>query len=116
MSVTPGQIKWWRFRSSQNERAELLLYLKFIALTEFSPAHAINEARPVYTIASGDFRGFQLGDPGVPPYDTRINLFDGADRHLSFDVISPRGYGQVLTQEEINAIVASIRSDDGPTE
>jgi hypothetical protein len=34
MSVTPEQVKWWRFRSSQNERAELLLFLKFVALTE----------------------------------------------------------------------------------
>jgi hypothetical protein len=108
MLVTPEQVKWWRFRSSQNERASLLLVLKFVALTESSPVHALT-IRPVYTIASGEFRGFQLGNPDVPPYDARIDLFDGADRHLAFDIWAVDGHGQVLTQEEINAMVASIR-------
>jgi hypothetical protein len=108
MLVTPEQVKWWRFRSSQNERAELLLLVKFLVLTESSSAHAFT-IRPIYTIASGEFRGYQLGNPDVPPYDTHINLFDGADRHLAFDIWGLEGHGQVLTQEEINAMVASIR-------
>ena len=108
MLVTPEQVKWWRFRSSQNERASLLLVLKFVALTESSPVHTLTIC-PVYTIASGEFRGFQLGNPDVPPYDARIDLFDGADRHLAFDIWGVEGHGQVLTQEEINAMVASIR-------
>jgi len=108
MSVTPEQVKWWRFRSSQNKRTELLLLLKFVALTEYSPVHALT-VRPMHTIASGEFRGFQLGDPDNPPYDTHIDLFDGANRHLAFDISGLEGHGQVLTQEEINAMVASIR-------
>ena len=108
MLITPKQVKWWRFRSSQNKRAELLLFLKFVALTEYSPAHALT-VRPIYTIASGEFRGFQFGDPDNPPYVTRIDLFDGANRHLAFDISGFEGHGQVLTQQEINAMVASIR-------
>ncbi|WP_348260688.1 hypothetical protein P8935_12840 [Telmatobacter sp. DSM 110680] len=108
MLATPEQVKWWRFRSSQNERASLLLVLKFIALTESSPVHALT-IRPVYTISSGEFHGFQVGNPDVPPYEARIDLYDGADRHLAFDIWGGEGHGQVLTQEEINAMVASIR-------
>lgn len=108
MLATPEQVKWWRFRSSQNERASLLLLLKFVALTESPPVHAL-ATRPIYTIASGEFRGFQFGNPDLPPYDARIDLFDGADRHLAFDIWGVEGHGQVLTQEEINAMLASIR-------
>jgi hypothetical protein len=108
MLVTPEQVKWWRFRSSQNEKAALLLLLKFVSLTESSPLHTLT-IRPIYTIVSGEFRGFQFGNPDIPLYDTRIDLFDGADRHLAFDIGGLEGHGQVLTQEEINAMVASIR-------
>lgn len=108
MLATPEQVKWWRFRSSQNRRAALLLVSKFVALTESSPGHLFG-IRPIYAIASGEFHGFQLGNPDVPPYDARIDLFDGADRHLAFDIWGSEGHGQVLTQEEINAMVASIR-------
>ena len=108
MLVTPEQVKWWKFRSSQNRRAALLLLLKFVAITESDTGHLF-AIRPIYTIASGEFRGFQLGNPDVPPYEARIDLFDHADRHLAFDIQGGDGHGQVLTQEEINAIVASIR-------
>ena len=56
MSATPDRVKWWRFRSSQNKRAALLLFIKFAALTEFNPMHSL-AVRPIYTIASGEFRG-----------------------------------------------------------
>jgi hypothetical protein len=70
--------------------------------------HALT-IRPIYTIASGEFSGFQFGDPNIPPYDTRIDLFDAANRHPAFDISGLEGHGQVVTQEEINAMVASIR-------
>jgi len=108
MSATPEQVKWWRFRSSQNQRAALLLLLKFVALTEFTPMHSL-AIRPIYTIASGEFRGYEFGDPAKPPYDTHVDLYGGATRHIAFDISGVDGHGQVLTQEEINAMVASIR-------
>jgi hypothetical protein len=112
MLVTPEQVKWWRLRSSQNKKAELLLLLKFVALTEYSPMHSLTK-RPIYTIAPGKFRGFQFGDPDKPPYDTHIDLFDGASHHFAFDISGLEGHGQVLTQEEINAMVASIQLASG---
>ena len=110
MSATPDQVKWWRFRSSQNERAALFLLVKFVALTESDPMHVFAvRPRPIYTIGSSDLRGFEFGNPDSPPYDTHVDLFDDATRHLAFDISGVEGHGQVLTQKEINAMVASIR-------
>jgi hypothetical protein len=108
MLATPEQVKWWRLRSSQNQRAWLLLLVKFVALTDYSPLNSLT-IRPLYPIASGEFRGFQFGDPDKSPYETHIDLFDGANRHFAFDVSALQGQQRVLTQEEINAMVASIR-------
>lgn len=108
MSARPDQLKWWKFRSSENEKAELLLLAKFSALdTSFSAR--FSTVRPVYAIAFGQFRGFQVGSPDVSPNDTHIDVFDGADRHFELDITGQEGHGQVLTQEEINALVASIQ-------
>jgi len=108
MWVTPEQAKWWRFRTLANQRAEYLLTVKSLALSHFFSLHSFT-IRPIYTIASGEFRGFQVGNPDVAPYEARVDLFDAADRHFEFDVTGPEGQGQVLTQTEINAIVASIQ-------
>jgi hypothetical protein len=108
MCATPEQAKWWRFRSSQNERAQLLLLTKFLLLMDSS--HAFGTDHPIYMISAGEMRGFQLGNPNVPPFETHLDLFDKADRHLVLDVTGPKGHEQVLTQEEINAVVASIHS------
>jgi len=109
MSATPGQAKWWKLRSFQNERAEFLLEAKFSALTNSLSLHPFT-IFPIYSITSGEFRGFQLGNPNIPPYDTHIDQFDGTDRHLAFDITGFEGHEQVLTQEEINAMVKSIQS------
>lgn len=108
MSVAPEQVKWWRLRSSRNRETELLLEIKFVALTEYSALHSL-DIRPIYTISISDFRGFQFGDPGRAPYDTHVDLFDSSDRHFAFDISGTDGHGQVLTQEAVNAIIASIR-------
>jgi hypothetical protein len=110
MSATPEQAKWWRFRSLENQRVEYLLLTKFSALTQFPPTHSFTLG-PIYAIAYGECRGFQIGDPDVPPYEAHVDLFDKADRYFAFDITGPEGHGQVLTQEEINGFVASIRPD-----
>ncbi len=104
MSTTPDQVKWWRLRSRQNQRAEFLLLTKLTVLVG-----SIHRLTPIYAISSGEIRGFQLGNPNVPPYEAHLDLFDAADRHYALDVMGPEGHGQVLTQEEINAIVSSIQ-------
>jgi hypothetical protein len=108
MKTTPEQVKWWRLRTSANQRADCLLTTKFLTMLQMAPFHSFT-IRPIYTITSGEFRGFQVGNPGVAPYEAQVDLFDAADRHLTFDVTGRDGHGQVLTQTEINAIIASIR-------
>lgn len=105
MLATPEQVKWWRFRSTQNQRTDFLLLAKALALIKCSHL----SKGPVYTISFGQFHGFQCGNPNVAPYDAHIEVFDQADRHFALDVSGPSGHGQVLTQEELNAMVASIR-------
>lgn len=106
--TTPDQAKWWRFRASENERVEYLLVRKLFILTGFVSPYAFTLG-PIYTISAGRFRGFQIGNPDVSPYEAHLYLFDGADRYLVFDVSGREGHGQVLTQAEINAVVASIQ-------
>lgn len=108
MLATPEQVKWWKFRSSDNERVVYLLLLKFSLLSHLTSAHAFSLG-PIYTISAGEFRGFQIGNPEVSPYEANVDLFDGADRHFAFSVVGPEGHGQVLSQPEINAMVSSIR-------
>jgi hypothetical protein len=112
MWATPEQAKWWRFRTLANQSVEYLLITKFSALSQIISSHPFT-IRPIYTIASGQFRGFQVGCPDIAPFETRIDLFDAVDRHFEFDVTGPDGHGPVLTQTEINAIVASILPTPG---
>ena len=109
LSATPKQVKWWRFRSAQNQREEILLTLKFYMFIACSTVPDLSMKAPVYSIAFGAFRGIQCGDPNAPPYDAHIDVFDQDNRHFSLDITGPTGHGQVLTQEELNAMVASIR-------
>jgi len=55
-------------------------------------------------------RGFQFGDPMVAPYEVTLELFDQIDRPIHLFI---GGVGQnqpVSTQAEINALVASIQT------
>ncbi len=106
MWTTPEQVKWWKFRSSENEKTQLLLLTKFVVVFT---SHGSPALGPIYPISAGVFRGFQIGDPNIPPYEAHLDLFDRTDRHFAFDVSGPEGHGQVLTQGEINAMVASIQ-------
>jgi hypothetical protein len=108
MRVTPQQAKWWRFRALENERVEYLLLTKFSVLTNIVLPHFASLG-PIYAISDGMFRGFQVGNPEVTPHEAHVDLFDGTDRHFTFEVSGPQGHGRVLSQAEINAIVASIQ-------
>ena len=64
---------------------------------------------PIYTISAGALHGFQIGNPDTSPTDAHVALFDQTDRYFSFDVSGPQKHGQILTQSEMKAIVASIK-------
>ena len=108
MWTTPDQAKWWRFISLKNQRVEYLLGAKF-SLLSGSPSRYSFTLGPLYRLNAGEFRGFQIGDPTIAPFEVRLDLFDRNDRHLEFDVMGPEGHGQLLTQADINGIVAAIR-------
>lgn len=112
MSATPDQAKWWRLRSKENRKTELLLVTKFSALTG-GLSSQIFSISPIFSIDTGNVHGFQFGDPDAPPYDTHLDLFDDADRHISFDLTGLQGHGKLFTQQDINAMVSSIRLSSG---
>lgn len=99
MNVLPSDLKWWRSQS-QNEAASFLLESK---------AMALGDARGIYSIREGGLRGFQEGDPGVAPYTVRLDLYDARDLHYLIVISATSGNQPVVSQAEINAMVASIR-------
>ena len=99
MTVTPDQVKWWR-RPNQNEATSFLLELKSMNLDGLGT---------IYTIDSGELHGFQLGNPAIAPYRVRLDLYDAADQHYQFRIDPKDRNRPILTQAEINAMVASIK-------
>ena len=68
----------------------------------------IQKAKVIYAISAGGIHGFQLGDPQQPTSPVFLRLFDVNDRELWMALHrAPNGVG--FTQEQINAMVASIR-------
>jgi hypothetical protein len=99
MATTPDQVKWWR-SPYQNEARSFLLEMKSLTLTDM---------RVIYLVNIGGWHGFQEGNPAVPPYRVRLDLFDLADYHYEL-VISAKGDGRpAFSQAEINALVASLK-------
>ena len=97
-AAVPSQARWWTRR--ENVRLFMLLMDKQIEILDF---------RSVHNIDAGALRGFQLGDPAKPPYRVLIKLFDPHDRRTQLEIsTSPDGYS-VLTQSQLNAMLASIR-------
>lgn len=102
LSATPDQVKWWR-TNKQNEASSLLLEMK---------SQIVGGQKAIYRIEANGFHGFQEGDPAAPPYSVRLDLFDSADEHYEL-VISPDDRRQALTQPQLNAMIASLRSQGG---
>jgi hypothetical protein len=85
-----------------NARLYLLLAMKSLAIPEGTTV--------IYTLKSPSLNGFQFGDPGKSPTKVQLVLFDRADRALTLTIRgATNGTRPALTQEQINAIVASIR-------
>jgi hypothetical protein len=99
MNVTPEELKWWYSRD-RNEAASFLLEMK---------AMKLGGARVIYSIQIGNYRGFQEGDPQRAPYSVRLDLYDASDQHYEIVISSPGGGQAVITQAEVNAMIASIR-------
>ena len=99
MAITPNHVKWWR-SPDQNEASSFLLELKSLKL---------GGMRALYSVNTGHFRGFQEGNPALPPYRVRLDLFDLADYHYEILMSAQSGNGPAFSQADVNAIVASLK-------
>lgn len=99
IAAMPEQAKWWNM-PRENVRVMMLVAFKSMELADYGSIHKIE---------AGGLRGFQEGDPAKPPYRVRLDLFDAADQRIQIQISAGRNQGPVLTQPQINAMVASIR-------
>jgi hypothetical protein len=100
MAATPSQIKWWNLPRA-NVRCMILLNLKVLEI------HGSSKA--IYRQSSEEMHGFQFGDPAAAPYMVELDLFDRHDRRYKILLIAKNPVARVITQAQINAIVASLR-------
>lgn len=100
VQTTPSEVKWWATRE-HNVRNLILLANKTMNL---------GSANVIHSIGSTAVRGFQYGDPNVSPYLVQLDLFDGADSHYKIIVTGKRQNRPVISQAQINALIASFRA------
>jgi len=101
MSAQPRDVSIFHSRSA-NARANTLMLFKRFTVPEGSTV--------IYSVGSGQLRGFQFGNPKKAPTSVELLLFDQHDHSLKLSFRGPNGSTQpVLSQEQINAIVASIQ-------
>lgn len=98
LAATPAQGKWWA-GPRQNARNFVLLGLKSMEMMD---------ANAIYGISNEEMHGFQLGNPALAPYKVELDLFDRGDRRYKIILTQRDRIGPILTQAEVNAIVASI--------
>jgi len=99
VDATPNDAKWWAGRA-RNARVLVLLMYKRMNL---------GDAAAIHTVSAGGVRGFQFGDPDAAPFLVRLELFDTADRNYEIILTGKQANKPVITQAEINALVASFR-------
>lgn len=100
MNARPEQVKWWMTRGQNAKYATLLL---------MKSSFEIECRGAIYEIDSGEIRGFQQGNPSVAPYCVKLDLFDAGDHHFQIRIDQYPVRGPVVTQAEVNAMVASLR-------
>lgn len=99
LAATPDQIRWWN--RTNNVRLTVLLGMKSIEMT--------GNCTAIYKAENSELHGFQLGDPAIAPHRVTLDLFDVNNRRYELVASSRNADHPVVTQADINAIVASIR-------
>jgi hypothetical protein len=100
MAATPEQIKWWAAPGS-NIKDSILLNLKWIEISPYLTA--------IYLQSSDEMHGFQFGSPAIAPFKVGLELFDRNDRRYEIIIAGKDPTHPIISQEEINAMVASLR-------
>jgi len=101
--ATPSNVKWWESRA-HNAGAMLLLENKSVELAA---------VKSIHPVTLGSVRGFQFGDPDVAPCVVSLKLFDDTDRRYWIVINAAAAHHQVITQSEINGLIASLKRDAG---
>ncbi len=99
LAATPDQVRWWK-PPTENTRNLILLNLKSME---------ISGSNLIYNISFGEMRGFQFGNPGISPFRVRLDLYDVNNRRYEIWIVGGHPKGPVLSQAEVNAMVASLR-------
>jgi hypothetical protein len=99
VQALPADVKWWVGRS-RNIRSFILLTYKSSDLLDATAIHEIH---------SSVVRGFQFGEPNVPPYRVGLDLFDETDHHYRIWITGKDKSKPCITQAQINGLVASFR-------
>jgi hypothetical protein len=98
--ATPDDVKWWGSRS-RNARALMMLGEKGTIL---------GDSNSIHPIATEVLHGFQVGDPESTPYLVELELFDNSDRQYEIRINATHVHRAVITQSEINGLIASLQS------
>ncbi|MDR3792385.1 MAG: hypothetical protein P4L03_03300 [Terracidiphilus sp.] len=98
LSATPSQVKWWSTRATK-ARYLVLLSMKSMEIID---------TQVIYWQGSSEMRGFQLGSPVQAPYRVELDLFDRNGRRYKILIASADRTHAVMTQAEVNSIVASL--------
>ena len=96
----PSDVHWWASRA-HNARAFILLEDKEMELIDVASIHPI---------AGSAVRGFQFGDPDFAPYVVNLKLFDSSDRQYWILITGMHAHHPVITQSEINGLIASLKT------
>jgi len=99
MAATPRDAAWWK-TPGENRRILEPLILKLFAVPDLNA---------IYNLSGPEMRGFQLESKSLSRRRAQLKLFDSADRQLDIEIVNGIGDKPVLTQQQINAMVASIR-------
>lgn len=99
MATTPSEVQWWK-SPNENEARYFLLEMKSLDL---------GDMKAIYSVGIGEWRGFQEGNPALPPYRVRLDLFDLADYHYQIVISGKNGGGPAFSQAELNAMVVSLK-------
>jgi hypothetical protein len=72
----------------------------------------ITDAKQIYDFNYPGLRGFQLGDPAIPPYKVKLELYDQNDRPYEIVITGKNHNHPFASQAEVNAIAASLHSTE----
>jgi len=100
LAAAPSQVKWW---------STLTMKARSLTLLNLKSMEVLESITRIYPQSSGEMHGFQMGDPALPPYKVELYLYDRNDRRYQIWIVGKELTHQVITQAEINGMVASLR-------